>query len=112
MDEDGDQKILTDLILKYFTAKAFEVEFKLVNESGQIVGIPDGSRLETFRAWIQKLPEREPPVWLGLPDNSERILYSEQGTSRFLSDADCLGKEMLKSVDKIWNAISKEDSIE
>ncbi len=81
VDEDGDQKILSTLILKFFTARAFEVDFKLVDESGQIVVIPDGSRLETFKAWIQKLPEREPPVWLGLPDNSERLLYSEQGNS-------------------------------
>jgi len=88
VDEDGDQKVLTNLILKYFTAKAFEVEFKLVNESGQIVGIPDGSRLETFKAWIQKLPEREPPAWLGLPDNSERMLYTEQGTNRLSFHAD------------------------
>ena len=82
MDEESDQKILGGLISKYFTAKAFEIDFKLVNDSGQVVGIPDGSRLETFKTWINKLPDREPPVWLGLPDNSERLLYCEQGTLR------------------------------
>ena len=88
VDEDGDQKILSSLIAKYFTPKAFEVEFKLVNESGQVVGIPDGSRLESFKVWINKLPEREPPVWLGLPDNSERLLYIEQGSIPVLFQAD------------------------
>jgi dynein heavy chain 1, cytosolic len=89
VDEEPDQQILSNLITKYFTAKAFDVDFKLTNESGQVVGIPDGSRLESFKTWINKLPEREPPVWLGLPDNSERLLYSEQGIAFFLHWTDC-----------------------
>jgi len=79
VDEESDQKLLSSLIAKYFTPKAFELDFKLVNEFGQVVVIPDGSRLESFKSWTNKLPEREPPVWLGLPDNSERLLYAEQG---------------------------------
>ena len=112
VDEEGDQKILSNLIAKYFTPKAFEVEFKLVHESGQVLGIPDGSRLENFKAWINKLPEREPPVWLGLPDNSERMLYSEQGTVPFCSMLIITGREMLRNVERIWSAVGKEDSLD
>jgi len=112
VDEDGDQKILNNLVTRYFTAKAFEVDFRLVNESGQVVGIPDGSRMDKFKAWINKLPEREPPVWLGLPDNSERLLYIEQGKilNQVLSDDS--GKEMLKNVENIWTAVGKEESLD
>lgn len=114
VDEDGDQRVLSSIIDKYFTPRAFEVEFKLVNESGQVLGIPDGSRLETFRAWINKLPDREPPVWLGLPDNSERLLYTEQGEIQPLEAfANIMaGKQMLKDVEKLWSAVGKEDSLD
>jgi dynein cytoplasmic 1 heavy chain len=110
VDEESDQKILSNLITKYFTATAFEIDFKLVSESGQVVGIPDGSRLETFKSWINKLPEREPPVWLGLPDNSERLLYSEQGipTTEDISDEFREGDAEIGGayLDRGWEGVS------
>jgi dynein heavy chain 1, cytosolic len=79
VDEDSDQKVLNNLVGRFFTAKAFDIDFRLVDESEQVLGVPDGSKMENFKSWVNKLPEREPPVWLGLPDNSERLLYIEQG---------------------------------
>jgi len=111
VDEDSDQRILSGLVAKYFTPKAFDVNFKLVNDSGHVIGIPDGSRLDNFKAWINKLPEREPPVWLGLPDNSERLLYSEQGSKVLTPRLIHLGKDMLLRVEKIWYAVGKEESL-
>jgi dynein heavy chain 1 len=32
-----------------------------------------------FMAWVAKLPEREPPTYLGLPANAEKLLLVEQG---------------------------------
>jgi len=112
VDEESDQNILNELITKYFTAQAFDVNFKLVDESGQVVGIPDGSRVENFKAWINKLPEREPPIWLGLPDNSERLLYTEQGPILISILSDDLGREMLKNVANIWTAVGREESLD
>ncbi|CAG8466762.1 5969_t:CDS:10, partial [Racocetra fulgida] len=41
--------------------------------------IPDGTKMEDFVNWIDNLPEREPPIWLGLPSNAERVLATSKG---------------------------------
>lgn len=32
-----------------------------------------------FMAWVNKLPEREPPTYLGLPANAEKLLLVDHG---------------------------------
>jgi dynein heavy chain 1 len=46
---------------------------------GKAVVIPDGTRVEQFLEWVNKLPEREPPTWLGLPANAEHVLLTIKG---------------------------------
>jgi len=43
--------------------------------------LPSGTSLKEFMDWIQKLPEREPPTYLGLPANAEKLLLVGQGRS-------------------------------
>ena len=37
--------------------------------------------MKEFMDWIHKLPEREPPTYLGLPANAEKLLLVGQGDS-------------------------------
>jgi len=72
---------------KSFTAKSFDQDFALVSgvflpDSGRSsITIPDGIRIDHFLAWIQALPERQTPSWLGLPDNAEKVLLTNQSSS-------------------------------
>lgn len=58
---------------------AFEHDHRLVKgtEGGELV-VPDDGSIEAFLAWINKLPEREPPTYLGLPANAEKLLLAAQ----------------------------------
>ncbi|OCH92714.1 dynein heavy chain protein 1 [Obba rivulosa] len=81
VDSDFDQKILDAFVDALFTPSAYNVNFDLVpSSSGQeILGVPDGTKLEHFLTWVQGLPEREPPAWLSLPPTAERVIAVAQG---------------------------------
>lgn len=37
--------------------------------------------MQDFVEWVDKLPEREPPTYLGLPANAEKLLLVGHGRS-------------------------------
>jgi dynein heavy chain 1 len=43
--------------------------------------VPSGTSLQEFMGWIQRQPEREPPTYLGLPANAEKLLLVGLGRS-------------------------------
>lgn len=49
------------------------------DESVEDLRVPTGSRLPDFMEWVNQLPEREPPAYLGLPSNAEKLLLVGQG---------------------------------
>ncbi|KAI1853296.1 hypothetical protein JX266_002002 [Neoarthrinium moseri] len=81
IDDEGDFNILTDLVYKVLQPAAFEDGHKLVEstETEEGLEVPSGTTLQQFSDWINKLPEREPPTYLGLPANAEKILLVAQG---------------------------------
>lgn len=36
--------------------------------------LPSGTSMREFTEWVNVLPEREPPTYLGLPANAEKLL--------------------------------------
>jgi dynein heavy chain 1 len=78
------------LVNSFLTPAAYDIGHVLVEgvpgngmddaEDGSLV-VPSGTTLKDFTAWIQKLPEREPPTYLGLPANAEKLLLVGQGLS-------------------------------
>ncbi|EMD41600.1 dynein heavy chain protein 1 [Gelatoporia subvermispora B] len=81
VDSDFDQKILDSFVDALFTPSAYNVNFDLVpsNSGHEVLGVPDGTKLEHFLTWVQGLPEREPPAWLSLPPTAERVIAVAQG---------------------------------
>jgi dynein heavy chain 1, cytosolic len=81
IDDEGDFKILTELVNKILQPAAFDIGHKLVEstEAEEGLEVPSGTNLEQFMDWIRKLPEREPPTYLGLPANAEKLLLVAQG---------------------------------
>lgn len=107
IDDEGDFARLTQLVNSFLTPAAYEVGHKLVEGAtgGSAVGVdgslvvPSGTLLKEFMDWIQQLPEREPPTYLGLPANAEKLLLVGQGRSMIQN----LGKitEMLDEGEQI-----------
>jgi len=81
VDSDFDQRILDAFVDKLFTPAAYNVDFDLVPTIGgdHALGAPDGTKLEHFLSWVQRLPDREPPSWLSLPPTAERVIAVAQG---------------------------------
>ena len=83
IDDEADFKMLGQLVHTFLTPTAFEIGHKLVEGSEDTAGlvVPSGTSLQEFMGWIQKLPEREPPTYLGLPANAEKLLLVGLGRS-------------------------------
>ena len=84
IDDEGDFKMLNQLVHTFLTPSAFDIGHKLVvDESGvaEDLVVPAGTSLQEFMGWIQRLPEREPPTYLGLPANAEKLLLVGLGRS-------------------------------
>lgn len=81
IDDEGDFNVLTELVNRILQPAAFDIGHKLVEgtETENGLEVPSGTSHEQFMDWIRKLPEREPPTYLGLPANAEKLLLVAQG---------------------------------
>ncbi|KAJ3411544.1 hypothetical protein HDV05_002063 [Chytridiales sp. JEL 0842] len=57
---------------------------------------PESSKYESMVDWVTKLPEQQPPSWLGLPNNAEKLLMSSKG------------KLMLSNVVRLNSSLSEQ----
>lgn len=84
IDNSADQRVLDSFVEKIFTPRAFDMGYSLVNTassdqfSSSLIA-PEGSQMKSFHEWVQALPEQQPPEWLGLPPNAERVIATVQG---------------------------------
>ncbi|RDW80646.1 cytoplasmic dynein-like protein 1 heavy chain 1 [Coleophoma crateriformis] len=83
IDNEGDFSLLTQLVSSVLTPSAYDIGHKLVEATAgnEALVVPSETTTKDFMAWIQKLPEREPPTYLGLPPNAEKLLLVGQGRS-------------------------------
>jgi dynein heavy chain 1, cytosolic len=81
IDDEGDFGLLRGLVTSFLTPDAYDVDHKLVDGPDGGLVVPTGTTLQDFLAWVHKLPEREPPTYLGLPANAEKLLLVDLGRS-------------------------------
>lgn len=82
IDNEYDQRLLDSFVNNLFTPECYDIDFQLVKGTGEhekSIVVPDGTKMEQFLEWVGKLPDREPPTWLGLPSNAERVLLTLKG---------------------------------
>ena len=90
VDNEDDFTALSLLVEKVMTLNAFESEHVLVEgdvseekgnskEGSGELRVPSGTGMGDFMVWISQLPEREPPAYLGLPADAERLLLVGHG---------------------------------
>jgi dynein heavy chain 1 len=83
IDSDFDQRVLDSFVDGLFTPLAYNVDFDLVpraSDGVSVLTVPEGTKMDHFMSWVNKLPEREPPSWLSLPPTAERVIAVSQGT--------------------------------
>ena len=92
IDDEGDFQQLTHLVNTVFTPAAFEENHQLAKgaegrdaevytEGDGSLTVPSGTRMQDFMQWVNNLPEREPPTYLSLPANAEKLLLVGHGRS-------------------------------
>ncbi|KAI9803379.1 MAG: hypothetical protein M1833_000898 [Piccolia ochrophora] len=90
IDDEGDFALLSQLVARFMTPAAFETDHHLVEDishtlegtpDGKALTVPSGTGLKDFMNWISALPEREPPTYLGLPANAEKLLLVGHGAN-------------------------------
>jgi dynein heavy chain 1 len=79
IDDEGDFSRLRVLVKTIFTPDAFNANFKLVDIPENPLYVPEGIGMPEFLQWVNMLPEREPPTYLGLPANAEKLLLVGHG---------------------------------
>ena len=80
IDDEGDFDLLSGLVSRVFDPAAYENEHELVSGTADgALKVPSGTTMRDFLGWVDHLPEREPPVYLGLPANAEKLLLVGQG---------------------------------
>jgi dynein heavy chain 1 len=78
VDNEFDQRLLDAFVETLFSARSYDVGFCLVDgvDSTQI---PEGTRVDQFLTWVNGLPDKQSPVWLGLPADAEKLLLISKG---------------------------------
>ena len=82
IDDEGDFNLLGDIVTRVFDPAAYENEHELVSNvdgGGESLKVPQGTTIKDFLSWVNRLPEREPPGYLGLPENADKVLLVGQG---------------------------------
>ncbi|CBX94114.1 similar to cytoplasmic dynein 1 heavy chain 1 [Plenodomus lingam JN3] len=80
IDDEADYKTLSQLVERVLTPAAFEADWELVPRTGGAgaeaggLCLPSETGWKAFMQWVAELPEREPPTFLGLPGNAEKLL--------------------------------------
>lgn len=84
IDNDFDHLLLKSFLKSFFDPECYDEEFKLFSSTHDSMNVPEGTRRVHFVEWIDKLPERETPEWLGLPNNASLMIRTREGTHTLL----------------------------
>jgi dynein heavy chain 1 len=108
IDDEGDYGRLRQLVSSILTTEAYDIGHKLVEgvagsglgdgDDGSLT-VPSGTGMQEFMEWINRLPEREPPTYLGLPANAEKLVLVS------------LGKSMIADLGKITEMLDEGEQL-
>ena len=77
VDNEFDQRLLDSFVKRLFCSASFGSNFQLAEG---IQG-PEGTKRNQFVEWIEALPSKNSPTWLGLPETAEDMLLANIGVS-------------------------------
>ncbi|KAF2458872.1 dynein heavy chain [Lineolata rhizophorae] len=99
IDDDTDFQTLARLVERFLTPDAFDEGHNIVPDSERSLEPPSGTSWREFSEWVKALPEREPPTYLGLPANAEKLLLVGQA------------KEMVGNLQLIMNMLDEGEQL-
>lgn len=97
IDDESDFNTLRALVESVMMPAAFDESFHIVKDAG--LTLPTTTGWQDFMKWVNALPEREPPTYLGLPANAEKLLLVGQA------------REMVGNLRLIMNMLDEGEQI-
>ncbi|EFX05210.1 dynein heavy chain [Grosmannia clavigera kw1407] len=106
IDNEDDFALLRQLVDRVLSPAAYDIGHRLLlgdltadaADTDALV-VPSGTALADCMAWIQRLPEREPPTYLGLPANAEKVLLVG------------LGRSLVQDLRKVTNLLDEGEQL-
>ena len=123
IDNEADFARLTALVAHFLVPAAYESDHQLIaglsidhvdNDiddrlaTDEGLPVPSGTALSDFTSWVKRLPEREPPTYLGLPANAEKLLLV--GDARAMIENLYLVTKLLEEGEQIMAEASVVDT--
>ena len=109
IDDEGDFEELRKIVDSFLRPEAYDDEHVLIkghrsmgSDSSKGDGdltVPGGTGMKGFMEWVDQLPEREPPTYLGLPPNAEKLLLVGEG------------KNMIRNLAKITEILDEGEQL-
>lgn len=104
VDHEADFHRLSKLVRAFLTPAAFEENHNIIQDIvpegiRAVLTLPESTGWPEFMAWVDRLPEREPPTYLGLPPDAERQLLVGRA------------KEMIGSLKLIMTMLDESESV-
>lgn len=109
IDNDEDQRRLRQLVEHLLVPETFDDGFDVLkavstNEGHSIneqhdFTLPSSTQWGEFESWVNALPEREPPSYLGLPENAEKLLLVEHG------------RDMVRNMGKVMKILDESEQM-
>lgn len=109
VDNDEDFKRLTELVNSLLVPAAYDEGFDVMkavsmdgssySDAGAAFTLPATTGWKDFEKWITGLPEREPPTYLGLPADAEKLLLVEHG------------RQMIGNMAKVMRILDESEQI-
>ncbi|MCJ1433426.1 hypothetical protein MMC27_002786 [Xylographa pallens] len=107
IDDEEDFEQLRQLVNRFLTPEAYDDDHMLVQgtldgDGDKTIGglmVPGGTGMKGYLKWVDQLPEREPPTYLGLPANAEKLLLVGHG------------KNMIQNLSKITEVLDEGEQL-
>jgi len=102
IDSEADFAVLSSLVTRFLDAAAFEENFNILpssDETGAELILTTGTSKSDFVDWVNALPEREPPTFLGLPPNAEKLLLEAHA------------EEMIRNTRLVMNVLDEGEAV-
>ncbi|GAB7338645.1 hypothetical protein MBLNU457_5378t2 [Dothideomycetes sp. NU457] len=102
IDSEADFAVLSSLVTRFLDPAAFEENFNILpssDETGAELILTTGTSKSDFVDWVNALPEREPPTYLGLPPNAEKLLLEAHA------------EEMVRNTRLVMNVLDEGEAV-
>jgi dynein heavy chain 1 len=81
VDNEFDLRSLESLLQRLFTPESYGLSYSLLLNSSPDNNqptLPEGKGRAAFLGWAHELPEAQVPAWLGLPEDADVVLLTQQ----------------------------------